>query len=130
MSAQVRLTEKTIPAEILDQLQPDESALTGEVSERGDTYSIIVTDGDKLIAYAVFGLGEGDLAIVYAARVLVPGLGPMMLKSLFGASQVMGAPLRVCLNKIGRLNAVGRSMGADFCMEAEDGDGRLQGLFT
>ena len=122
-----RVTKEPFPADLLAQLNSDEADHVAACSARPDTFTIFAQNGENLIGYVVFGKEEGgDILVVYAARALVSGLGPMMMRQLLGVAEVLGQPLRVHTDKV---RAMARIMGADVAIEARDVDGLLHGVF-
>jgi len=117
-----------VPDTLVSDLEEEERGLILRTSARDDTATVLVTGGDTgaLLAYAVFGQDEGDMLTIYAARCLVPGLGPMALKSFLGVAQITGTPMRVHTE---RVQAMARAIGATSAMDAIDGDGLPMGVF-
>lgn len=114
------------PAELLVQLATDEARLVQELTGRGDTVSLTVTDGARLVGYAVMGWDDADMVTVYAARSLNHFLARAAMMGIFGAAQIMGAPLRVHTEK---LRAMARMLGAEKALAALDGDRVPMGVF-
>lgn len=115
-----------MPGAILSQLKPDEADLVREVSAREDTVSLLVTDGDRLVGYAVMGFDDSKMVTVYCARSVNHLLARAAMAGIFGAAQVMGAPLRVHREK---LKALAAAMGAKEALACLDGDGIPMGVF-
>ena len=87
----VKLSQKQIPPEFLAHMAPEEAEGAGEVSERDDTWSIIMSTKDgKPLGYVVFGLDTGENVAVYYARSFVPVLGQAIMRQFLGVAQVMG----------------------------------------
>lgn len=119
-------TMKALPEALIAPL--DEADLLRTVSARDDTVSLVVSDGDdKLLAHAVVGPDEDGMTTIYAARCLVKGPGTMFLRAIFGASEVLGRPLRVHTQ---RIDAFARAVGAETALEAVDGEGLPMGVFN
>lgn len=114
------------PRDYLNQLQADEMAAVTDLASRDDTATLIVTDGNRLMGYAVFGQDNADMVTIYAARSLDSFVARAALTGLFGAAQVLGQPLRVHTSK---LRAMARFMGAGQAIAALDGDGVPMGVF-
>jgi hypothetical protein len=118
-----------MPPAILAQLAGPEAELAGEVSARDDTATLLVTaDDGGLMGYAVMGFDADDMATVYAARSINSMVARMAMAGIFGAAQVMGAPLRVH-DLRGKLRAMARMMGAAEIIQCLDGDGLPMGVF-
>ena len=111
----------------LSHLPAQEALQLGEVSERSDTATIIVREGNSLVGYACFGFDDDDMVTVYAARSVNSFLAKAAMKAFLGVSQIVGQPLRVHSEKVA---AMGRMMGADFAMMARDMDGLPMGIFS
>jgi len=114
------------PAELLDRLADDkERAHVAKVSAYPGTASVVVEDADTggLHSYAVFGPDDNNMVAVYAAHVFGKGMGPAMFKQIFGASIVLGLPVRVHTE---RVHAFARAIGATDYFEAIDGAGKPQ----
>lgn len=126
----IALCPGELPAPILGQLAAAEADLAREVSAREDTASLIVTGDDgTLQGYAVIGFDDNDMATVYAARSVNSMLARIAMQGIFGAAQVMGAPLRVH-DLRGKLRAMARMMGATDILHCLDGDGLPMGVFS
>lgn len=115
------------PAALLARLQGDEAATVAELCDRDDTRALIVRDGEKLVGYAVFGLDRNDMLTVYAARSFTHWLAKAAMQAVFGAAQIMGAPVRVHTEKV---RAMARMMGADDAIAGFDLDGVPMGVFV
>lgn len=100
-----------------------EADLVAELMARGDTAALVATDGEALMGYAVFGFDADQIVTVYAARSMGGMLTRAALVGIFGAAQVMGAPVRVHAEKVGRGVAMARAMGAQVVSHARDLDG-------
>ena len=126
--SKVTASADVLPARFHGQLEADELALVCKVGARSDTATISIedTDAGTLMAYAVIGRDEGGMVTIYAARSWLTGLGAVAIKGLFGASKVMGAPMRVHTE---RLQAYARILGADIALDAFDADGLSMGVF-
>lgn len=122
----VSVTTNCLGGDVLDHLDADEAALVAEVSGRADTASIVLRQGGAVIGYAVFGLDVSDMVTVYAARAWRSMVARATMQGIFGASQVLGVPLRVHAE---RVRAMARYMGATNAVAAIDGDGIPMGLF-
>lgn len=119
---------EAMPGDLLALLGEDEAAIVAEVSARPDTVSMIIRDGVKLLGYAVYGLDdEGKMVIVYAARAFSSFVAKAAMQGIFGASQVLGVPMRVHTDK---LRSMARMMGAGSVVAALDGDGLRVGVFN
>lgn len=119
---------ETLPADFRAQLPGDELGHVMTVGARDDTFCLTVSNPENgdLLAYAIVGPDDGGMVTIYAARSWLTGLGAMAIKSLFGASHIMGQPLRVHTE---RLRTYARMLGADNALEAIDGDGLPMGVF-
>lgn len=116
---------EALPTALIEDLE--EFELVKKVSGYDDTMSVVVADAENnLLAYAVVGPDEDGITTIYAARCLFGGAGAMMLKAIFGASQVLGAPMRVHTD---RIHAFQRAIGADVAVECEDAEGLPMGVF-
>jgi len=117
-----------LPDRHVDQLEDGEAVLVLDVSARPDTRAIYVEDGDTgaLVAYAIVGPHDSGDFLVFAAHVFVNGIGKTMLAALFGASKILGKPMRVHSNKI---SAMARAIGAPEFAETLCGNGLPQGVF-
>lgn len=111
----------TFPAPHLDGL--DEAALVADLLARGDTAAMVATDGDSLLGYAVFGWDADQMVTVYAARSFGGLLTKAALSGIFGAAQVVGAPVRVHADRVARGVAMARAMGAQVVTSGADMDG-------
>lgn len=128
--SRVTMTRDAMPQKRLAELEGEEKALVERVSARDDTALLLVEDRDKdtLIAYAVIGKDDGGMVTIYAARSLAGGaVTAMMLRGIFGASQVLGAPMRVHTDRVA---AYARMIGAGEAWDAIDGDGLPMGVFA
>lgn len=127
--SRITATTECLPARHHAQItDPEELARCIEVGTRADTATLLVENVDtgELAAYAVIGRDEGGMVTIYAARSWLTGLGAMALKGLFGAAQVINAPLRVHTDK---LRTYARAIGADTALDAIDADGVPMGVF-
>lgn len=115
-----------IGAEVLALLGAGEAELVAEVSGRADTVSLIITDAAKLVGYAVIGFDDQDMVTIYAARSFNSVVAKVAIKAIFGASEVLGVPMRVHTE---RLDKFARWVGAKSFREVLDGDGIRQGVF-
>lgn len=126
----IELVQVELPAAILGQLAAPEADLVREVSARADTVSLLVTGDDgALQGYAVMGFDDDKAATVYAARSVNSMLARIAMQGIFGAAQVLGAPLRVH-DARGKLAAMARMMGATEILHCLDGDGLPMGVFS
>lgn len=118
----------TMPIEYLQTLDDIEQQHVADVSARSDTSTVIIVDldTDKLAAYAVYGIDEGDMFVIYAAHCFMKGIAAVALKSFFGGAQILGKPLRVHTETVA---GYARAMGAPNFFETVDGDGVNQGVF-
>jgi len=124
----VALTPATISEKFLAQLSGDELDCVAETSARPDTASIVVSDGETLLAYAVFGFDDGGLVNIYAARADKMGFaGTALLRSMFGAAQVLGKPLTVHSDKV---RAMARAIGATDFEQSFNELGEKFGVFN
>lgn len=119
----IELTLDTMGADFLARLDQGEAATVADVSARDDTATIIVSDAGALLGYAVFGWDDDGNVTVYAARSMAGFVARAALVGMFGAAQVLGAPLRVHADTIGRGLAMARAMGANVVTHCRDGDG-------
>lgn len=126
-----------MPPHLLDRLEGTERADYEEVAGRSDTVTLYVEDADKgqLMAYAVVGRDADGLAVIYAARSWLTGLGAIALKSLFSAAKGAGTALRVHPSAPLRLpvetiRTYARMMGADTALQGVDADGVKMGFFA
>lgn len=118
------------PADLLADLP--EAETVREVAALPENTSLLLTDdAGVMLGYAVFGLDHGGMMAVYAARAIGGGwIARAAIAGLFGAAQVIGAPLRFHLDDWeGRMRAAARMMGANVALGALDGDGVRQGVF-
>lgn len=129
----VELVAGAMPPELVAGLpDPAERAHVADVSGRDDTATLLVRDrAGELVGYAVIGRDEAGAVAVYAARAIGGGfIVKAALVGLFGAAQVIGAPLRFHVEDMrGRLRAAARMMGAPDFSAALDADGIPQGVF-
>ena len=115
------------PADLVAAVSPDEAAEINDALARPDVYGVVLFKPDNTPARAVvLGPDDGGVVMIYYARCFVPGLGPVMMKSVLGAAQVTGAPLRVATSKV---EAMKKLIGAKLGIEAVDADGVPQGVF-
>ena len=127
----LHLISGPLPDQVADLLADDERDGALEVSSRADTNTIWAESADgKPVMYAVFGLDKGDMVAVYYARSFVIGMGPMMMKQFFGASKILGVPMRVHAQDIRDIAIKARVFGAKFSQPAVDADGILMGVFS
>lgn len=105
---------------------PTEAAIVAELSGREDTISLLVTDSEKMVGYAVFGFDVDDIITVYAARSVNHFLTKCAMRAYFGAAQVLGVPVRVHTEKVRQM---ARMMGATDFLAALDGDKVPMGIF-
>lgn len=110
-----------LPADMLADLP--EAETVRELAARSDTAALVATDGAALLGYAVFGWDADGMVAVYAARSVSGFMTRAALTGIFGAAEVMGAPVRVHADKLERGLAMARSMGASVCTHAQDMDG-------
>lgn len=110
-----------LPADLLADLP--EAETVRELAARADTAALVATDAGKLLGYAVFGWDADNMVAVYAARSVAGLLTRAALTGIFGAAEVMGAPVRVHADKLARGLAMARGMGASVCTHAQDMDG-------
>ncbi len=126
----IQVSAMRLPMDVLSALSVEEAKGAAKVSDRKDTVSIWVKDKKgKLVGYIVFGWDQGDMVSVYYARALIGGLGPLMMKQLFGVTQVLGAPMRVHAESLREVKAKARMFGANFAQVGEDADGIMMGVF-
>lgn len=127
-TARVWAQKENLSAELLAGLAEAEAEHVRNVGDRDDTAALIVTEGQggKLLAYAILGMDEGGMVVIYAANTFLTGLGKMALQALLGASEVLGAPLRVHSEKV---QAMARAMGASEALETLDAEGIPMGVF-
>ena len=117
---------RVFPARLAMQLPLSEGRAVGELLARGDTVLMLATDGDKLQGYACFGLDADGMLTVYAARAMAGLSVKLAMQALFGAAQVIGAPVRVHTEKV---KAMAKMMGAKLAFDGIDGDGLPMGVF-
>lgn len=110
-------------------LAPDEAAVVCELSARDDTKTLLVSEGEKVVGYAVFGFDLDDMIVVYAARSLNHFVTSCAMKAFFGCAQILGTPLRVHADKL-RGNPMARMMGADKWIKCKDTDGVDMAVFN
>lgn len=118
-----------IDGALVERLAADEAALVAELSARDDTKTLLVSEGPKVVGYAVFGLDVDDMIVVYAARSLNHFLTTCAMKAFFGCAQVLGTPLRVHAEKL-RGNPMAKMMGADSWISTLDTDGVKMAVFN
>jgi len=99
-------------------------------SERPDTLTVCLAKAAEPVACVVIGKDTADMVAVYFAKAYVGGIGPLMMKQLFGAAQVVGAPIRVHVRSVERLRAYAKMVGANVALEGRDAEGVLQGIFA
>lgn len=116
-------------AELLGQLGPEEAAQSVELAERGDCCTLVMTEGEKLLGYAVIGVDAGEHVTVYMARSTCGMVAKAALLGVFGAAQVAGQALRVHVDTVKRGMAMARAMGAECVAFGQDGDGVPMGFF-
>lgn len=121
------LVNGQLDAAFLARLEPTEAATVAELSARDDTKSLLVADGEKVVAYAVFGFDDQEIITVFAARAMNHFLAKCAMQAFFGAAQVLGTPLRVHTEK---LRAMARMMGAESALATFDCDGVPMGVFN
>jgi hypothetical protein len=121
----LQIAKGEFPSAMLAQIEAGEAALVVELMQRGEV-ALVVSEGGKLAGYAVFGFDEGGMVTVYAARSFNSFLARAAMLGIFGAAQIIGAPVRVHTEK---LRAMARMMGADKALAALDGDGLPMGVF-
>lgn len=126
MSIDLEIVKGSFPTDDLVQLDSGEAQHVVEAANRTDTACLILRQGGKLIAYAVMGFDDSDMVTVYAARSSGHTMGRIAMKAIFGAAQVIGAPLRVHTDK---LRAMARFFGATDALACLDGDGLPMGVF-
>lgn len=120
------ITAQIGPA-VLALLGEGEAELVAEVSGRADTVSLIITDAaEALVGYAVIGFDDNDMVTIYAARSFNSVVAKVAIKAIFGASEVLGVPMRVHTE---RLDKFARWVGAKSFRAAIDGDGVPMGVF-
>lgn len=124
MSIKFALYCAEIAADILADLP--ERDLVCELMQRDDTRALIVTEAEKLLGYAVFGSDDDGILTVYAARAISGLMARAAMVGMFGAAQIMGAPLRVHTERVA---AMARMMGAGSFASAFDSDGIPMGVF-
>lgn len=126
---QVRASIEAMPEALIATL-PDEAERENvrktSAYDTTATLTVIDTDKDELMAYAVYGHDDNNHLTIYAARCFLAGMGAIALKSLFGVSKVVGTPLRVHAEKV---KTFARMMGAEEALDAIDGDGVPMGVF-
>ena len=107
----------------------DELALVLEVGARDDTATITIVNNDTgdLAGYAVIGRDDQGWLTIYAARTWLRGpMAAMAFRGLFGASQVMKAPLRIHSERVAKYAKI---LGVDIALDAIDGGGLPMGVF-
>lgn len=124
---ELEITKGAFPSDDLAGLESGEAQLVSDVAERYDTVSLLIRSEKKLIGYAVMGFDNSDMVTVYAARSVNSVLARVAMKAIFGAAQVIGAPLRVHTDK---LRAMARMMGAGDAVACFDADGLPMGVFN
>lgn len=125
-------TNKPASPDLLALLADDEAAAVLETSSRDNTVLLTVMNSEQVVGYAVFGKDQGGMLAIYCARSMVAGIGGMAMKALFGASKIMGTPLRVHADDFEAMKAKAKLFGADMSKIEEhiDADGILQGVFN
>lgn len=130
MSFKISLSQSAIDPDFLQHLDEEEGIKAARVSEREDTFTLIVKDASGApLGYSIFGRDKGNMIVLYFARSFGKVFGPMMMKQFFGVSQVLGTPLRVHASSLKAIKAQARMFGADVAMEGLDADGVLMGIF-
>lgn len=127
-TARVWAQKENLSADLLAGLAEAEAAHVRDVGDRDDTAALIVTEGQggKLLAYAILGMDDGGMVVIYAANTFMNALTKISLKALLGASEVLGAPLRVHSD---RVKGMARAMGASEALETLDAEGIPMGVF-
>lgn len=122
-------TRGAFPTVHLATLQGDELDAVPALCARSDTALLLVEDcvTGALLAYGVIGLDNSQMFTIYAARSHMTGLGGAAIKGLFGASQILGTPLRVHSEKV---RTYAKMMGAGDALETLDSDGVAMGIFS
>lgn len=113
------------PETLLAGIEAGEAVLIRELMERGEV-ALVATDGETLAGYAVFGFDLDNMVTVYAARACNGFLAKAAMIGIFGASQIIGAPMRVHTEK---LRAMAKMLGAQIAIPARDTDGVPMGIF-
>lgn len=122
----IELHAYVAPAELLQRLEGSEAAAVRDLVERGEK-ALLVRDGEKLVGYAVFGLDVTDMLTVYAARSFNHVMTGVAMRAVFGAAQIIGAPVRVHTEKV---RAMARMMGAPDAIAGADIEGVPMGVFV
>lgn len=118
-------------ADLAAQLTEKEAADAAELGARGDCQTLLITEGEKLLGYAVLGVDLGDMVTIYMARAVGGGImAKALMMGLIGAAQVAGKPLRVHADTIGRAKAMARAAGVSLDGFGEDGDGVPMGFYN
>ena len=120
------------PAEPFEQiapgLTPDEARTVNEVAARDDTATIVILDdAGTVLGWLVYGPSDPPNEVVlYAGRAEQNGMARIMLRSMFGVSQIMGQPMRMHTDKFAQY---ARMIGAPYATAAVDADGLPMGVF-
>lgn len=107
---------------------PKELANVLTVTGRADTALLLVenVEAGDMAAYMAFGLDQGGMVTIYAARSWEAGFGAIAMKAMFKGATMIDRPLRVhCEN----LKAYMRMFGASEAAECFDADGIRMGVF-
>lgn len=116
----------TLADDLAAQLGAQERGEIEALVTRGGVQVLTCTDGATLQGYAVFGLDDGAMLVVYMARAVSGLVTRAAMAGLFGAAQIMGVPVRVHTAKV---EAMARMMGAPVSFATTDGDGLPMGVF-
>ncbi|MEM7243384.1 MAG: hypothetical protein AAF429_14480 [Pseudomonadota bacterium] len=131
MSFRIRITFGKMPEHFEQKLTMDEEAGAAEVAARPDTFSIMVEDSQsRPVGYAIMGADKGGMIAIYYARSFEKMLGAQLIKNIFGASQILGKPMRMHASSLRDIQVKARMFGADFAFDGVDSDGILQGIFA
>lgn len=122
----IRICTGLLADEVEHALPKDDLPHFNKVRQRPENFALIIQMGDILAGVGIFGLGDDGELVLYYARALLPGIGPMALKSLLGTAEVLNTPFRVHADDV---EAMRRLAGAAEVTFGTDTDGVKQAIF-